>query len=465
MLETLFFQKKIAVCLCVLLVLVLGIVGHRRYEEKQKIVQEQEAAARKVREEREQRRQKKEAVTAQAREIRQAFDTASTEEAVSADLGLAAEAARQAQADIAAFKEAHAQDEEEFTEEAYRILDETYEETETILQMEETEGLLAQLYQEADGAVVMNTAKTDRIFREVQGLIWQIPERYAGKQKAYQNVIDRVSEAWDYVNDQWHYETSTLKVSVEEKKTSYTRYWVCHVQTFSPSQLSSALCGGTYGNPRATTSEEMAAHNGVIGVNGSAFSYSSGKPAPGKTMIKGGKVYEDTPSNGNIMCVTGDGGMFTAAAGMTTKQLLKRNVKDTYCFGPTLVEGGQRYPLSLGDFRQTYRYQRTAVGMVSPGEYYLVVVQGKGAGGSQGMTYEEIQQVFLDLGCTYAYNLDGGGSTTLVFKGKVINTLTDAAGERPCGDILYFIDAGDGGEGEEIIIHEDEAMLLPPAGS
>lgn len=466
MLETLFFQKKkIAAAFCILLVLALGIVGHRRYEEKEKVIQEQEEAARKVREEQERRRQKEEETTAQAQKIRQAFDAASTEEAVSVDLGLAAEAARQAQADIKAFKETHAQDEKGSAKEAYRILDETYEETETILQMERAQDLLSQLYQEEDGAVVMNTAKTDGIFRDVQGLIWQIPEKYAEKQKACQKVVDRVSKAWDYVNDQWHYETSTLKVSVEEKKTSYTRYWVCHVQTFSPAQLCSALCGGTYGEPRATTSQEMAAHNGVVGVNGSGFSYSSGKPAPGKTMIKDGKVYEDARSNGNIMCVTGDGGMFTAAAGMTTKRLLKRNVKDTYCFGPTLVEGGQRYPLSLGDFRQTYRYQRTAVGMVSPGEYYLVVVQGKDAGGSQGMTYEELQQVFLDLGCTYAYNLDGGGSTTLVFKGKVINTLTDAAGERPCGDILYFIDAGDGGEGEEIIIHEDEAMLLPPAGS
>lgn len=36
------------------------------------------------------------------------------------------------------------------------------------------------------------------------------------------------------------------------------------------------------------------------------------------------------------------------------------------------------------------------------------------------MTYQELQQVFLDLGCEYAYHLDGGGSTTLVFKGRVL---------------------------------------------
>lgn len=466
-----FIQKKrSAVALLSFMVLAFCIVGYGQYMRERQIQQEQAEAAEKEEEnrrrtesEQERRRQKQEEMTAQAEQIAWTLEGAGTEEAVISDLSLVAEAARQAQIDIEAFKNTYGEEEEDVVKEAFLILDETLEMAEIILQMEKAEEMLSQLYQE-DGGAVMYTAKNNRIFRDVQSLIWQIPEKYAEKQEEYQAVIDRVSEAWDYVNDQWHYETNTLKVSVEEKETSYTRYWVCHVQTFSPAQLSSALCGGTYGEPRATVSEEMAVHNGVIGINGSGFSYTSGKPAPGKTMIKDGKVYEDVYSNGNIMCVTGDGGMFTAVAGLTTKQLLKRNVKDTYCFGPTLIEGGEKYPIS-GDFRQTYRYQRTAVGMVSPGEYYLVAVQGNGAGGSQGMTYGELQQVFLELGCSYAYNLDGGGSTTLVFKGRVVNTLTDASGERPCGDILYFIDAGDGEEGEDIIIHEEEAMLLPPSGS
>ena len=175
-------------------------------------------------------------------------------------------------------------------------------------------------------------------------------------------------------------------------------------------------------------------------------------------MIKDGRVYNDVSSNGNIFCVTEDGGMFTAAAGMTTKDLLNRGVQDTYCFGPTLVENGKACEIS-GQFHQTARYQRAAVGMVNPGDYYLVVVDGKGYGGSQGMTYQELQQVFLNLDCDYAYNLDGGGSATLVFQGKVLNMLTDKGKERACGDILYFVDAGSGSEGKDIVVHEEEGMI------
>lgn len=328
------------------------------------------------------------------------------------------------------------------------------------LRIKNIDSLLAELYDPLADSVAMNTSVNGKIFQDVQNEMWKLPEEYAEKRKDYQKAIDRISQEWNYQNDEFHYETSTLKVSVEKKDTGYTKYWVCHVETFNPRQLCSALCGGTYGNPRRTVSEELADHNGVIGVNGSGFSYETGIPAPGKTMIKDGKVFHDVFSNGNIFCITQDGGMFTAAAGMTTEDMLNRGVKDTYCFGPTLVENGQATEIS-GQFRQTSRYQRTAVGMVSPGNYYLIAVDGKGAGGSQGMTYQELQQIFVDLGCEYAYHLDGGGSTTLVFKGRVLNMLTDGGRERPCGDILYFIDAGDGGEGEKIKVHEEEAMLRP----
>ena len=100
-------------------------------------------------------------------------------------------------------------------------------------------------------------------------------------------VPGRLSEVWaeegqQYTNDDWNYETSTLKVNVELKETDYTKYWVAHVQTFSTRQLKSALCGGTYGNPRKKTSEELVDHDGIIGINGSGFSYGTGIPAPGR---------------------------------------------------------------------------------------------------------------------------------------------------------------------------------------
>lgn len=422
----------------------------------------QEAAEAAKRAEEEARRKRIEELKAEAEKISEKLNTAGTEEKVLTNAKQAAQTAKEVKTEIAEFREKHKQEEKRLLNRSLKILVQTETLADTLIEIASIDEMLAGIYHEKQDTVAISTAKNDKIFQDVQNAIWKLPKKYPKKQEYYEQAIARISEEWDYVNDEWNYETGTLKVSVEPKETSDTKYWVCHIQTFSTAQLCSALCGGTYGNPRVPASEETASHNGVIGINGSGFSYSTGEPAPGKSMIKGGKIYNDVYSNGNIMCVTQDGGMFTAAAGMTTEDMLNRGVKDTYCFGPTLVEDGKPYVITSA-FQQTYRYQRTAVGMVTPGNYYIVAVQGSGAGGSQGMTYEELQEVFLELGCQYAYNLDGGGSTTLVFKGRVLNLLTDGK-ERPCADILYFIDAGDGQEGDEIVIHEDEAMIHPPKG-
>lgn len=459
-------DKKTLLLVGIAGVLILaGSVGaynhYQEVQETQRILQEEKEQEERQRAEEERRTRKIAELEQEAKSILSSLEDASTDEILCSDMTRAVKAAKTAKKEIKVFTKKHQNEEEDLLSSSLNILDTAKEAANAILSMQSIDETIASIYDSQDGSVAMSTSKNDKIFRDVQKEIWKLPDSHPKKLEQYNTAISKISEAWNYTNDEWNYETSTLKVSVKPKKTSYTKYWICHIQTFSTQQLSSALCGGTYGNPRAKTSKEVADHNGVIGINGSGFSYSSGEPAPGKSMIKDGKIYNDTYSNGNIMCVTQDGGMFTAIAGMTVEDMLNRGVRDTYCFGPTLVENGKAYEITSA-FQQTYRYQRTAVGMVNPGDYYILVVDGKGSGGSQGMTYEEMQKVFLDLNCQYAYNLDGGGSTTLVFKGRIINSLTDG-NERPCADILYFIDAGDGGEGDDIVVHEDEAMLKPPS--
>ncbi len=430
-------------------------------EKEEKARQEQEEREQKAREKAE-RREKRQEYLAEAQEIADGLTAVDMDALLCEDSGAAADIAAQVREDCKSFRKSCRDEEKSLTKPALKLIRKTNKKAKAIIEMSSIDESIGELYDRNSGQVAMLTDKNEELFADLQQRIWQLPDSYPEKEKQYDTFIGAVSEAWNYVNDDTHYQSSTLSVSVEELKTDYTKYWIVHVETFSTAQMCSALCGGTYGSPRKAVSEEVTAHGGVIGINGSGFDYNSCLPAPGKSMIKDGEIYNDVYSNGNIMCVTWDGGMFTAVAGMTTEDMLTAGVRDTYCFGPTLVEDGQACEIS-SQFNQTYRYQRTAVGMVNPGNYYLLVVDGKGAGGSQGMTYEEMQQVFLDLGCEYAYNMDGGGSSTLVFKGKVLNTLTDAGQERPVADVLYFIDVGDGGEGDDIMIYEDEAMLKPPS--
>ena len=66
----------------------------------------------------------------------------------------------------------------------------------------------------------------------------------------------------------------------------------------------------------------------------------------------------------------------------------------------------------------------------------IVVVEGR-MEGADGMTLNELQQIFLNINRKTAYNLDGGGSTSLYFQGKLINTPSDGS-ERSVVDMIYF---------------------------
>jgi len=108
--------------------------------------------------------------------------------------------------------------------------------------------------------------------------------------------------------------------------------------------------------------------------------------------------------------------------------------------GPWLLHAGAPAPLAEGEpyaegfMRQ--RHPRTAVGRRADGAILLVTVDGRQPGWSDGMTIAELTDLMKDLGCPDALNLDGGGSTTMVVRGQVVNRPSDATGERPVSDAL-----------------------------
>jgi exopolysaccharide biosynthesis protein len=111
--------------------------------------------------------------------------------------------------------------------------------------------------------------------------------------------------------------------------------------------------------------------------------------------------------------------------------------------GPWLLRQGAPAPLADGEpyaegFR-ALRHPRTAIGVRGDGTILLVIVDGRQPGWSDGMTIEELTALMKELGCGEALNLDGGGSTTMIVRDRVVNRPSDAAGERPVSDaVLVF---------------------------
>jgi hypothetical protein len=82
------------------------------------------------------------------------------------------------------------------------------------------------------------------------------------------------------------------------------------------------------------------------------------------------------------------------------------------------------------------RHPRTVVAKMKDGKFLMITVDGRQPGVSVGMTLQELAEYLLSLGAVDAMNLDGGGSTTMVLDGKVVNKPSDPTGERKIGDAI-----------------------------
>ena len=103
--------------------------------------------------------------------------------------------------------------------------------------------------------------------------------------------------------------------------------------------------------------------------------------------------------------------------------------------GGTVVTDWKEEGLLDEDFTHA-RHPRTVIGRDRAGTIWLAAVDGRQPDYSIGMTFEDLQRLSDRLGLTDALNLDGGGSTTLVIRGQVVNRPSDPGGARPVADAI-----------------------------
>ncbi|MDO4371078.1 MAG: phosphodiester glycosidase family protein [Clostridia bacterium] len=123
------------------------------------------------------------------------------------------------------------------------------------------------------------------------------------------------------------------------------------------------------------------------------------------------------------------------------QRLQDQGVQNTFEFGPVLVQNGQAvdFPAAFDviSTRDTRREPRTAIGLISPLHYVILVIDGRQPDYSEGISLQMLQHMFVVLGAQTAINLDGGGSTELWFRGEILNQ--PAGGhERQLSDCIWF---------------------------
>jgi exopolysaccharide biosynthesis protein len=219
--------------------------------------------------------------------------------------------------------------------------------------------------------------------------------------------------------------------------TDTITYYVADVRLDSGTALEAGLADN--GQSTADTSDLADANDAVFAVNGDFF----GARDDG-IIIRNGEIYRDAPVRTGLALYE-DGSMKVFDETLTSaEELLAQGAWNTYSFGPALLVDG-KMPDGAGYYEVEQnpvhpiqgRNPRTGIGLIANNHFVFVVVDGRNPGYSKGVTVEEFSQIFKDLGCTTAYNLDGGGSSTMYFKGEVVNSPVDRGGQRNISDILF----------------------------
>lgn len=211
---------------------------------------------------------------------------------------------------------------------------------------------------------------------------------------------------------------------------------VCHVfdiyvrscDYFRTSVYENTLSGGYY--HRINTLTHAQANNAIAATNGD---YCVARDVG--VVVRNGTVYRTEPFE-DIMVMYTNGTMKTFEEGdYRSIDFNADNVWQVWSFGPALLDGDGE-PISRFSSSVSKSNPRTAIGYFEPGHYCLVSVDGRDMGGSEGMTLAELSRFLYDLGCTAAYNLDGGKTSVAVFGNRIVNTPYD--GGRGCSDIIYI---------------------------
>lgn len=223
------------------------------------------------------------------------------------------------------------------------------------------------------------------------------------------------------------------KYSVPEQELTY---YVQDVYVANIECIRNVFAEDTFG--KGITESVLAMDNrvGAIGaINGDYYGHGSVG-----VVIRNGVLYRDSwAADLEVMVLFRDGTMknYASEKEFDAEAVMAAGAWQGWCFGPSLLdENGELYE----SYERTNHDPRTVFGMIEPGHYLLITIDGRQGSYSEGTTYRETAELCRALGCKVAYNLDGGKTSQMTFGGQIANQPYE--GGRKVSDMIYIADIG-----------------------
>ena len=239
----------------------------------------------------------------------------------------------------------------------------------------------------------------------------------------------------EYIDD-------SICVQIRQYREYDSDIYVAEISVADPLQLKTAMAKDAYGkNLHEETSSIAGRVNALLAINGDYYS-----ARDSGFVIRNGVLYRSSvgqSTSGDGLAIMNDGSFrLYAEKNGKAEELLADGAMQAFSFGPSLLSGGEIIIETSTEIKKSNRAAhnpRTAICYLGDCHYAFVVVDGR-TDASKGVTLYDLSVFLQKLGCQEAYNLDGGGSSTLYFQGNVVNKPSytgNVIEERKVSDIVY----------------------------
>lgn len=234
-------------------------------------------------------------------------------------------------------------------------------------------------------------------------------------------------------------QSDRIRIELFKVNPGTYRGYAMKIKLKSPDAMKMTLGKDKFGGSE-TTKQAVERYKAVAGINAGGFADSRGVRYPLSTTMLNGKYLNGFEASFKDLFFVGLNKSGQLIGGKYQKQedLDREQPLFGASFVPVLLQNGKKTTIPPKWQTSPLRAPRTVIGNYKDDQLVVLIIDGRDESGSSGATLTELQEKLWKMGVQDAYNLDGGGSSSLVVNGKVVNKPSDGALRPVPTHFLFF---------------------------
>lgn len=287
---------------------------------------------------------------------------------------------------------------------------------------------------------IASIEKTGRLYQQTTAAMSSILKDATAQAEVPERVYNRRITAKLGVPTE---RVSSDRINIELFKVNPGSYhgYAMKVKLNDPNAMAMSLGNDTgKSGSTETTLQAVTRHGAVAGINAGGYADGNGGRHPlSTTFIDGKYVTGFQPSFKDLAFVgLNQSGQLIGGKFWSQEQLDQLDPKFGATFVPVLIKNGKKTPIPEKWKTAPARAPRTVIANYKDDQLLIIVTEGYDEKGKSGATLQELQNKLYNLGVKDAYNLDGGGSSSLILNGRVVNKPSDGRLRPVPTHFLFF---------------------------